>query len=251
MQTQTGTSLPLNERQARVLYQLAQDCSTCRDQQDFERIARTSARELLPHASLIAALGRIDLEHLEIVHLAAVNYPQEGVDALRRTFNICDRPALMHWLRTREPLVLDLACDGGLMSELERENVKALRRGRVAAHGVVDLTARSGSCLIFAGVEAGLSQAAIVATLQLITPHLHQALVAAHLNNGAAVAMHAGLTSTERDVLRLVAAGRTNADIAKARGRSESTVRNQLTVAFRKLGVRNRAEAVRVALNGC
>ena len=66
MQTQTSTSLPLNKRQARLLYQLAQDCSTCRDQHDFERIARTSARELLPHASLIAALGRIDLEHLEM-----------------------------------------------------------------------------------------------------------------------------------------------------------------------------------------
>ena len=56
------------------------------------------------------------------------------------------------------------------------------------------------------------------------------------------------LTTSERAVLRRVAAGNTNAQIGQHLGRSEKTVRNQLTRVYAKLGVVNRAEAVAVHL---
>jgi DNA-binding NarL/FixJ family response regulator len=52
------------------------------------------------------------------------------------------------------------------------------------------------------------------------------------------------LSRREREVLDLLVAGRSNADIAAALALAEKTVRNHVTRVYRKLGVRNRAEAV-------
>lgn len=57
-----------------------------------------------------------------------------------------------------------------------------------------------------------------------------------------------GLTPAEIAVVRLGARGLTNREIADARGRSEGVVRVQFNAIFRKLGVRNRAEAMLIAL---
>ncbi|MFF8610858.1 response regulator transcription factor [Streptomyces sp. NPDC015346] len=51
-------------------------------------------------------------------------------------------------------------------------------------------------------------------------------------------------------VLELVADGRTNADIARILGRSEHTVVDQVKEARRRLGARDRAHAVALAIGG-
>jgi DNA-binding CsgD family transcriptional regulator len=61
----------------------------------------------------------------------------------------------------------------------------------------------------------------------------------------------ATLAPAERDIVRGVLAGRSNAEIARGRGTSPRTVANQLAALFRKLGVGSRAELVkRVAGRG-
>jgi DNA-binding NarL/FixJ family response regulator len=50
------------------------------------------------------------------------------------------------------------------------------------------------------------------------------------------------LTRAERSVVALALEGKTNAEIARTRGRSERTIANQLACAFRKLGIGSRAE---------
>jgi DNA-binding NarL/FixJ family response regulator len=55
------------------------------------------------------------------------------------------------------------------------------------------------------------------------------------------------LTPREREVLRLVAAGGTNAEVAAQLGLGDETVKTLLARIFLKLGVRRRAEAVAVA----
>jgi two-component system response regulator DesR len=71
------------------------------------------------------------------------------------------------------------------------------------------------------------------------------ALAAATLAGGASP-----LTGRERDVLVAARGGATVADIAKTLFLSEGTVRNYLSAAIAKTGVRNRIEAVRVAAGG-
>jgi two-component system response regulator DesR len=54
----------------------------------------------------------------------------------------------------------------------------------------------------------------------------------------------AGLTAREREVLALIATGATNAEIADRLFLSPHTVKEHTSAVYRKLGVRNRAEAV-------
>jgi DNA-binding CsgD family transcriptional regulator len=55
------------------------------------------------------------------------------------------------------------------------------------------------------------------------------------------------LSDREREVVRLVQRGLTNAEIAEALGISLATVKTHLTRSFRKLGARSRAEAIAIA----
>jgi DNA-binding NarL/FixJ family response regulator len=60
----------------------------------------------------------------------------------------------------------------------------------------------------------------------------------------------AGLSERQREVMELVAAGRSNSEIAGECFLSEKTVKNHINHIFAKLGVRTRAEAVSVWLGG-
>ena len=57
----------------------------------------------------------------------------------------------------------------------------------------------------------------------------------------------AGLSVREAEVLRLVAAGRSNREIAETLSLSEKTVGNHLTNIYGKIGVENRAAAATFA----
>lgn len=67
-------------------------------------------------------------------------------------------------------------------------------------------------------------------------------------NAAAASRAVAVLTSNEARLILGLAAGHTNQQIAQELHRSEKTIRNQLTRLYRKLGARNRAEAVAIHL---
>ena len=60
----------------------------------------------------------------------------------------------------------------------------------------------------------------------------------------AAVRPFPELTDREREVLDLVAGGRSNTEITDLLGLSPKTVRNHVSNIFAKLGVRDRAEAI-------
>lgn len=59
-----------------------------------------------------------------------------------------------------------------------------------------------------------------------------------------AAAVPAALTKRELDVLRLIAGGQSNKEIASVLGTAEATVKNQASSIFGKLGVRDRTRAV-------
>jgi len=58
----------------------------------------------------------------------------------------------------------------------------------------------------------------------------------------------AGLTAAETEVFHLLAEGLDNRSIARRLGKSEKTVRNQVSVILSKLGVQSRAQAIVRAL---
>ncbi len=69
----------------------------------------------------------------------------------------------------------------------------------------------------------------------------------AFVGNASSSLCQAGLTTSEHEVLALIARGLDNGGIADALAKSEKTVRNQVSSIFAKLGVRTRAQAITLA----
>jgi DNA-binding NarL/FixJ family response regulator len=81
----------------------------------------------------------------------------------------------------------------------------------------------------------------------LINPAVTERVVRGLARLGTSVpasAIPANLSKRELDVLRLIAAGQSNREIAEALGTAEATVKNQASSIFGKLGVRDRTRAV-------
>jgi len=78
------------------------------------------------------------------------------------------------------------------------------------------------------------------AVLTLLRPHLHRAYVEAERRRRPSPQ----LTGRQKELLRLVAAGHTNAQIARRLGLSEGTVRTHLENIYRRLQVSSRTAAV-------
>jgi RNA polymerase sigma factor (sigma-70 family) len=76
--------------------------------------------------------------------------------------------------------------------------------------------------------------------LTLLRPHLHQAYLDAERRRHPIPR----LTPRQNDLLRLVAAGHTNTQIARRLGISEGTVRTHLENIYEKLQVTSRTAAV-------
>ena len=84
------------------------------------------------------------------------------------------------------------------------------------------------------------------AVLTLLRPHLHQAYLDAERRRHPAPR----LTPRQKELLRLVAAGHTNTQIARRLGISEGTVRIHLENIYKKLHVSSRIAAVTCAFPG-
>jgi DNA-binding CsgD family transcriptional regulator len=88
------------------------------------------------------------------------------------------------------------------------------------------------------------------AVLDLLAPHLARIRQRSLRLNGPSLNSLAGdtrLSSREREILRLVASGMTNREIATCLFIAPGTVRKHLDNIYAKLGVRSRAQAVAVA----
>lgn len=57
------------------------------------------------------------------------------------------------------------------------------------------------------------------------------------------------LSARQREIVNLIASGKTNREIADTLGITESTVKNHVHVLFAKLGVTNRTKVAMIALN--
>jgi DNA-binding CsgD family transcriptional regulator len=82
------------------------------------------------------------------------------------------------------------------------------------------------------------------AVLDLLLPHLAQFRRRAHRRRVATTNGAGELTPREREILELVAEGRTNAEVARVLWVSPVTVRKHLENTYDKLGVHTRTGAV-------
>jgi len=186
------------------------------------------------------------LEGVEVVATAANG--AEAIECVDR-----DRPDIV---------LMDLRMPG-------LDGVEATRRIRSSAPGtqVLVLTTYADDDSLFPALEAGargyltkdataeeIEQAirALGAGRTHLDPVIQERLIAAVLDparvsSDTAESLPDGLTPREVEVLKLIAAGLSNTEIAAALVVSDATVKTHINHVFAKTGARDRAQAVRYA----
>ena len=217
--------------------------------EDFRMLVRQHVRPLLPAQMLLAVVARLHLEHAEIHKMVSVDFPQEFLDQVPKISNLRDRRAAAKWLETRNPVVVDPRLDHQLLSPMGQREADAYDFQMMGIHGVMDVSSNMGSYFSFCRIDFSASRHDIVQALKLICPLLHTALISLPDLEVCTVNPMTRLTQLERQMLQWLAAGRSNTEIAQLRGRSPTTVRNQLEALYKKLNADNRAQAVSVALS--
>ena len=100
------------------------------------------------------------------------------------------------------------------------------------------------------GAEIGRAVLAAAAGQAVLDPQVQQRLLIAAVRAPAAepaVTGEGDLTPREAEVLRLIAAGKSNREIARALFVSEATVKTHVNRIFAKTGSRDRGQAMRYA----
>lgn len=175
----------------------------------------TVVAEAADGAELLDAIRR----HRPDVVLIDVQMPgTDGLTALRRIRALPDQPAaaMLTTFDVDEYVIeaLDLGANGFLLKDADPDNL---------VRAVLDLAAGGA----------------------VLDPRITARLLPLLRSSGlfrAAVAVPA-LTTRERQVLDLIAAGGSNAAIARTLGLTEATVKGYVSAVFGKLGVRNRVQA--------
>jgi DNA-binding NarL/FixJ family response regulator len=116
---------------------------------------------------------------------------------------------------------------------------------KLVADGNTDVVLMDLRMPVLDGVGAALR--ATAAGQSTFDPEVSRRLVAALAADKTPTRSSDGLTSRETEVLRLIARGLSNTEIATTLFISEATVKTHINNTFAKIGARHRAEAVRYA----
>jgi DNA-binding NarL/FixJ family response regulator len=185
------------------------------------------------------------LDGIQVVAMAA-----DGVDAVDQ--------ALLH---RPDVVVMDLR-----MPNLDGAQATARIRAELPQTQVLVLTTYADDDALFPALQAGargyLTKNASAEEIEQalsalgrgqthLAPEVQQRLVAASLDARAAgpgaTAPPDGLSAREVEVLTLIAAGRSNTEIARELVLSNATIKSHINHIFAKIGARDRAQAVHYA----
>jgi DNA-binding NarL/FixJ family response regulator len=190
---------------------------------DDHRLMLEALRLALEDADGIELVGETH-EGVKVVPLTGQLRP----DVVLLDFQMPDMDglAVLDRLRERHPEVKVVMLSGSEDPQLIQES---LRRG--------------ASAFVVKGIDPADLPAAI---RQAAAGTIYGPVGASEEANGAEAA--AGLTKKELDVLQRMTRGLSNAEIGRELWLSQQTIKFHLTNVYRKLGVANRTEAARVAM---
>jgi transcriptional regulator EpsA len=216
----------------------------------FLRWTRGPLQAVIPHGMFIGGVAELDAAGYRIRRVLTHDWPGDYFDRLKRPDGSVYSPVMERWAARRTPqLFTPQRCpdvrDPTWLSVFEEGDLR-----NIASHGLRDIHGSVTSYVNFSQVEGPLD-ARIAAALELLIPHVHLALTrilkAPSAREEPVVSIDM-LTPRQRDVLKWLAEGKTNAEIATILNRSENTVKHHVSEVFRKLDVQNRAQAVAKAL---
>ncbi|HEU0090269.1 MAG TPA: response regulator transcription factor [Pseudonocardiaceae bacterium] len=172
-------------------------------------------------ATVAEAIKEAVRQQVQVVAMDVGLPDGDGIDATRRILRARPEVKVLVLTMTDDEDIVARALDAGargyLLKDTDPETV--IDSLRTVAAGSLVLGPRIGMAVIMAG-------------------HRQPARLPAPLDQ---------LTPREYEILTLLAAGESNARIARRLGVTEKTVRNQLTNVFSKLGVADRVQAALLA----
>lgn len=229
---------------------LKEEAARIRSVAEFKDWTRSSLRRVFPHGTLGCGYGRIHAGGVGIDGIIAVDYPVDHLANICNAAGGLDTPILRRWLATREPQLFEAARPWADTPAAWLEKFISADMRNAAAHAVYDSERCIGTYHSFHRIPGRLGPGH-ASQLREIVPMLHEVIcrligdLRSPDDRGGPLE---ALSVRERQILALVGQGRANADIAQALFISEVTVKHHMTRIFGKLGVSNRMQLLRLAI---
>jgi DNA-binding CsgD family transcriptional regulator len=201
-------------------------------------------RKFFPFKGVVLGHGELVAGQLEVTHMLATGHDEAYLRQLATTFELTERGSLGWWFSNRRPFHIDPKHPPSHASAFELDEIDRFGLGNVAGHGVLNVKANAGTYFGFAGVREPLGDWHLEA-LTLIAPVLND-LMLSHIAppRHAAASGLDGLTPRQKEIVRQLAAGKSNKAIALSIGITEKSVRNQLAKVYARVGVCKRTELI-------
>lgn len=239
------TAEPNKDRRHAEFYDVMDASLAINTPEQFCAWAQGDLQHIFPHGMLVAGIGLIENETAQINQFVTSNFPHEYLKTLKDLGGLNTSPVLVHWIRTRQPVLFEMAvhnCQSPWLENVARHNLL-----NMAAHGQCDVNSRATSYFSFSQIPAVLTSRH-AKLLHLLVPHMHMALIRAlsgvKKTSRTLKPALPELTEREHEILQWLGSGKTNWEIAQVLGLSEYTVKNHVQRILLKLKVKNRAQAV-------
>ena len=235
--------MELNSLNKQNLSEFIEHSTACHSLAALESIARGPLRRLLPHGSLVAAIGHLSFGMIQVDHLLGVDAPAGFVEYLQAGTPMIERKFMVQWYTTRAPQCMDITVNPECLSPLEYDEVIRYDLRNLAIHGLIDIDGRAASYFSFSRLPSPPG-AAELSILERVTPHLHLAFTQSVGLSTPAWHPNAPLSHREQCILHLLMQGLSNQQMADSIGSSVHTVRTQMYRLFGKLKVHSRTDAI-------
>jgi len=207
-------------------------------------------QSLVPHDVLICALYDANGQVFASEILCPGPLAAAARETITRPYDGLLRQLVALWEQSgRTPMLIDPEGPGTGAAAGVNQMLKTLAFNNLAAHGCWGPTGALDTFFGFARVAVPLD-ARLAEAVEIVLPHLRAALIRIQPRKRSVdLASRARrLTGRETEILRLLQDGRSNGEIAVSLRISPLTVKNHVQHVLRKLGVRNRTQAVAVDL---
>jgi DNA-binding CsgD family transcriptional regulator len=199
-------------------------------------------RGFFPFQRFLGGYGRLSGGLIRMRNLVMSGHQPEFIASLEDAFSLTARGCFAWWVHNRAAFILDPACPPAFATDRELEEIRRFSLGVIAAHGVVDPFANSGTYISFAGVAADNPEQTR-ASLNLVAPVLHALFLATEQVARSTVDLTV-LTERQRQLVDLALMGLPDKTIASRLGISEHTVGNHFRGIYERLGITKRSQLI-------
>jgi DNA-binding CsgD family transcriptional regulator len=199
-------------------------------------------RRFFPFQRFLGGYGRLSGGRIRMRNLVTSGHQREFIASLEEAFNLTTRGCFAWWVQNRAAFILDPASPPAFATKRELEEIRRFSLGVVAAHGVIDPFANTGTYISFSGVAADRPDQTR-ASLNLVAPVLHALFLATEQVARSSIDLTA-LTDRQRQLLDLALTGLSDKAIASRLAISEHTVGNHFRGIYERLGISKRSQLI-------